>query len=663
MDHYRTQPMFQKKTRFKLCLLIVVFLILYVYIDDYYDLKPGSEQVYGGAVFSIIGNRDRPKAEQFITADTCYLPPIDLNASDVAEFFVPHPQKACNKTFRVLSSLTDGLLVIAPSAGSRCSWQCIEQLTDTSAKYGSWHEYTYGARPPCDWIRVLCFQSIVSLEPSYQYLHNQIYIPTKSTNRTNLPKYDVYLIGLDAISHNHFKKTMPLTDAYLRDNLKGVSFPYLSKVGYNSQPNQLAVLMGKRFVHNNHSPWSFPPKPASFSGESFCTNYYSLTEQFLPLIYAAAGYRTAHIEDEKTPIQAYPHCKGFGAVVANHTNFPYHDLVNFRLIDWNNLGSQINDEACQSDFDHAFEYFEEFVKAKTEESKFGYVNFVGVGHRQFLSDPMTKDGLFRDFLERNAGEFKNAFVFVWSDHGYHGGKYYKTATGQRDTRNPLMTVVLPEDLKSESGILANLKENSKRLVSHYDVFATFVDLAISSKEKLSSKTAFQAPITLSDLQTATKNRITELHGASLLRPLPSNRIDSCPSLGIPFVYCLCYWSEFYPSDHGLIDVLIEVDVPNAINAFIETQGATDKCQKIFVDSTKPVELAELAITSKDTQGRPIRLFRTNFWYPFDDVQFQVYFELMTTGEINLSGVLRYDNHRYYATCVSDPYLKLFCVCK
>uniref|UniRef100_A0AC34FVM9 Sulfatase N-terminal domain-containing protein n=1 Tax=Panagrolaimus sp. ES5 TaxID=591445 RepID=A0AC34FVM9_9BILA len=67
------------------------------------------------------------------------------------------------------------------------------------------------------------------------------------------------------------------------------------------------------------------------------------------------------------------------------------------------------------------------------------------------------------------------------DHGPNVGEHrFSHETIALEERNPMFYLSLPKDLrKDENVIVKNLKQNKNKLISHYDLYATIIDIAES----------------------------------------------------------------------------------------------------------------------------------------------------------------------------------------
>lgn len=73
------------------------------------------------------------------------------------------------------------------------------------------------------------------------------------------------------------------------------------------------------------------------------------------------------------------------------------------------------------------------------------------------------------------------------DHGLRMGAFRQTKIGAIEDKNPALYVILPENLRKNERIVKTLQENSQQLISHFDLYATFLDIARVGSELLHIK--------------------------------------------------------------------------------------------------------------------------------------------------------------------------------
>uniref|UniRef100_A0A8R1DX18 Uncharacterized protein n=1 Tax=Caenorhabditis japonica TaxID=281687 RepID=A0A8R1DX18_CAEJA len=83
---------------------------------------------------------------------------------------------------------------------------------------------------------------------------------------------------------------------------------------------------------------------------------------------------------------------------------------------------------------------------------------------------------FHKYLMDHGKQLENSFVFFLGDHGLRFGNVRKTFVGALDVNNPMTAVSIPNSLRNTTSILEILKENAKKVQSHYDTRATMLDI-------------------------------------------------------------------------------------------------------------------------------------------------------------------------------------------
>lgn len=122
---------------------------------------------------------------------------------------------------------------------------------------------------------------------------------------------------------------------------------------------------------------------------------------------------------------------------------------------------------------------------------------------------------FRDLS--SSSSWDNTLVIVMGDHGFYSHAYSSTYEGALERRLPLFLIRIPERLNEQIPNATKLvKENSNRVVTHYDVYETLFHIS-----------HLHEPM----------NNEEPRRGVSLLRPIPVGR--TCREAWIPNTWCAC----------------------------------------------------------------------------------------------------------------------------
>lgn len=202
-----------------------------------------------------------------------------------------------------------------------------------------------------------------------------------------------------------------------------------------------------------------------------------------------------------------------------------------------------------------------------ERNKFLF-HFAGeISHNDFNSVQLIDEGLLEFMTGFNSkGYLNNTLLIVLGDHGWRYGDFRQTIQGKLEERLPLFIMAFPKWFKTQYPEIArNLKINTKRLTSWFDVYATFNHLLDYPNESKNLK-----------------------HGTSLLNEVPAQR--SCQNASIPQHWCPCMlWSGVdHQHNHMQRAALEAVNHINNIN-FHEPLGA-ERCAELSLQKLSHAEV-------------------------------------------------------------------------
>lgn len=247
--------------------------------------------------------------------------------------------------------------------------------------------------------------------------------------------------------------------------------------------------------------------------------------------------------------------------------------------------------------------------------------------------------LLAEFFKNNSESLRDSFIIFMADHGMRFGELRSTKIGRMEDNLPLLSIAVPEKLRTRADLMTNLQANSKMLTSHFDVYVTLWDVLIHNFSDFSQQ------LDWAHLTPATR-------GESLLRPL--NRARTCESLEIPLQYCPCQEYSKKVDDAKLISKLAQF-VVDGINYLVPHY----QCETVHLERT--LELEKLTKLSTDD----FDIFRITLKTEPNRGIFQVMLRMMrTSGKIyqigSIDRINRYGNISY---CVSNWALQRYCFCR
>uniref|UniRef100_A0A7E4VV33 Sulfatase domain-containing protein n=1 Tax=Panagrellus redivivus TaxID=6233 RepID=A0A7E4VV33_PANRE len=561
-----------------------------------------------------------------------------------------NPLKNCNKTVEMATKLENGKLYLLDQRDIvTCWWQCLFAKDDHSFTKGPWTKLTNGSVPECDVIETTCREKhdtdSMELTPDdsgynatmfYEFLHVQVYRKDAPKNVTETPTSippDVHIILFDSTSDSHFTRAMPKTRHYLREHFEAVAFPYLNKIHLNSRPNAFAFLMGKANWDIAKSPMSVG-YPDDYECKSQCFEDIS-KDQFIGYQYQEAGYKTLMSEDYLLAVFTPPYCWGFNSTPVDHYMRPYQLRVDYQTYKTPKLQGDIYKGVCRDSFAPQMDYLKDMLDKYPNTPKFTITWFTYMTHDD-INGLFHADNYFYNWFRENNEKLDNSYLFVMADHGIRYGEARQTASGEREDNNPVFLMSLPRSLRDDNQLVSTVRKNSRQLISHYDVYATFADIAAPNRPS-NSKTPL-------------------LHGSSVLKPLPQPR--TCDRLRIPFEYCICDYPKTTLPEDGAPGREAAAYIVETMNEVIEGSNYRNVCEHLTVSET-PV------ITESFIVEGNLSIYKVTFSVsPGDGKFFGHVMQNRTTGEFS-SLSRRFPRLNAYAKsayCAEDFGYAAYCHC-
>ncbi|KAI6183506.1 hypothetical protein M3Y97_00496300 [Aphelenchoides bicaudatus] len=522
-----------------------------------------------------------------------------------------------------------------------CSYRCVDSTDGSHLKLGKWAEVSPNnmTKPECDIFEVYCSRNE---KETYKYLHGQIIPKTSSPIKPPENAPDVHIILIDGVSFQHLLRALPMTVNYLRTEMEATMFKNFNKVGLNSRPNFYAFLLGERAEDMEPSPWG-PKEYMPGRDQEICKKYLE-EEHFAFVDYQMIGYRSMWAEDWWDATPRWPNCWGFKDKPVDHF------LQSYALRAWQNntekLWERVFNWSCRESYDYVLDILEDFVNKYQNKPKIS-LSWMTNDNANVL---YHTDQHYLDFFKRMNKKLANSFVFFMSDHGNRYLLPTSTNIGEVEISNPFLALVLPEKLRKNKDLVNQLYKNSNELMTHFDIYATFLEIASNGSE-WTDKTKF------SDKKYLALNRT--LKGSSLLHPLDYSR--NCESLEIPFQYCLCR-HEYKEFQDSTIALAIAEAVVSRMNADLKASSVASKCVELSVNKTATSILPLREFESQDDEKR---IFRASIRTLPSNGQHDAFAEYDKSGVVTLISTRfgRNDSYKKQAHCIPEQFLKNYCYCK
>ena len=285
--------------------------------------------------------------------------------------------------------------------------------------------------------------------------------------------------------------------------------------------------------------------------------------------------------------------------------------------------------------------------------------FIGeISHNNFNAVQLLDEDLNKFLKEfHTKGYLDDTLLILLGDHGWRYGDFRQTVQGKLEERLPLFSMTFPKWFKQKYPTLANnLRTNTQRLTSWFDVYATFNHLLTYPKEP---------------------QRFD--HGTSLLNEVPLER--SCTDASIPEHWCPCVqWSDVdHKHEHLKYAALTAINHINNLN--FQEPLAVEKCSKL--------SLLEMKNAMIETPTRKVLRFRRSgkdgyvpqFSHdirPKDHCNYQITFVTFPnhgvfeasvhfeSGRFFVKGsISRINKYGDQPKCIADtfPHLRKYCYCK
>lgn len=312
----------------------------------------------------------------------------------------------------------------------------------------------------------------------------------------------VLVLGLDSVSYLNLDRHLPETAKYVRENLGGFELYGYNKLGDNSYPNQVPLILGlKDYEATKAAPDGF---------------YDDLSSRFIWQLYGERGYRTMFLEESPFYGLFNYFSQGFRRAPADyylrHVIQAMDDSPK-KTQDW----QRVRCLGPTMPFEELLDYLARFTDVMGDRPFFSYTWISEITHDS-LNSAGYADEPFRRHLEtlHTSGTLNHTVLVFLSDHGLRFGDARATYIGKFEDRQPFAFVVFPPwFLRQNPEVARTLRANQHRLTTHFDVHAMLVEL----------------------LDFPNAERPNSTYGLSLLHDIPETR--TCSDASISHHWCVC----------------------------------------------------------------------------------------------------------------------------
>ncbi|ORX95862.1 hypothetical protein K493DRAFT_314804 [Basidiobolus meristosporus CBS 931.73] len=375
----------------------------------------------------------------------------------------------------------------------------------------------------------------------------------KAQSKTEIPKIDnklnVMVIFMDAVSRRQFHRKLPRTSKAFEaissppealddaNDLVLYEFFRAHSVGFNTNRNTRAMYMGitDDSVFQSTAIWDAYHRHGYLTGraDDLCVDW----EQDYNHL------STGDVDHEMIS----PFC------LPDYYPLYGHPFGNFKgpysIVKRCTVGRAVHD--------YMFEWMDKFLTTYGKDSmhhkvpqqkgdKFFLLGSFIDGHEGTGDVLPVLDGSFSDFITNLSPEVRNSTaIFLVADHGLHMGLNFAfTSNGQIENAAPMLTTLLPKWWINKYPAAANhLQENRQKLVTPFDLFATFNHLMYWEEDtKQDGGHYVGEEVIPKDVLDgwAEKGKFRDVWwgGSSLFTPVRTDR--RCDEVGIPGDMCKCF---------------------------------------------------------------------------------------------------------------------------
>ncbi|CAM4916368.1 unnamed protein product [Rotaria socialis] len=448
---------------------------------------------------------------------------------------------------------------------------------------------------------------------SYSNVHMGIrFDPTLHLRRIKNPivkthlGYNILMFGFDSVSRMTFMRFLPKTYSFLIKELGAIVMKGYNIVGDGTPAALLPILTGQ-------TEQELPESRRGRTGAVTVDKFPWIWNQFKD-----NGYVTQWAEDMQSVGTFQYRLRGFLDPPVDHFGRPFYRYAESRATSRPLCFGSITRLQAM------FNWIRDFFDMYPQQPKFSFLFHSHYSHNSNNRLPHADDELFA-FLQmmQKHGRLNDTMLIIMTDHGARFSSLRKTHQGKLEERLPFMSIRMPPKFQDQyPTIMRNLRLNSHRLTTPFDIHATFEHLF-----NFHSLSPYQSK----------SNR-----SVSLFELVPENR--TCAGADIEQHWCACLNWHNISIDEPIIQQFSRA-VVNFLNNFVSDHK--EDCATLTLLRVNKASRLEANnhllkfVQSSDVDGR-VPQFRNASSQPLNETKFyQIQFET-TPGEAQFEVTAEYD---------------------
>ncbi|XP_037958660.1 uncharacterized protein LOC119688092 isoform X3 [Teleopsis dalmanni] len=678
--YYRYYSMTKNRSQFKKIIVIILSICFFSYIFVDYNLK--SKIIHLKNQFDFVpretyllkNGNESAMPVYFVDTPGCRMPFFNVTDDNILQFMFRPQAIVCNKLL-LRSSETKPLLYLNMNSAEllqdfnisdlrtvNCNYSEIMRKSDYQIEYLKPIRFHLSAERPVkikagvENILVQCANK--ESQVFYKDYHFFITKPRKhkivnysngnistihkpDTFKPQKERINVLIFGIDSVSHLNFLRQMHNTVGFIKEKLSYVEFWGYNKVGDNTYPNLIPLLVG---LDENELNISCLSQSISANKQNYdkCA--------FIWKRYKEANYTTAYGEDVsfmalfnyfrsgfvKQPTDYYLHT----VIREMENHISYNNFLNVNLC----LGGRISAHVLM-------EFVRKLLPLYKIEDVFAFLWSSTITHDAFnMPAAMDYDlmQLFQTFEENDL--FNNTIVILMSDHGLRWGSFRKTYQGSMEERQPLFMPIFPKWFKSRyPRAYKNLETNANRLTTPFDVHEMLNDLV--NLQNLEDANIKSREIELADSTEGLPR------GISPFLTIPGKR--TCENAGIAAHWCTCHQRQELQTTDARVQRAARYIV-KLINHRIKDHIL---CRTLYLNSILTAEIAKPHINIIKDVNNEYSVDVTLRIQTKPGLAIYEFTVRMTNYTIDLTGTIsRLNIYSSQSYCIDEKPLKMFCYC-